>query len=192
MPITYHCQRCGRSGKAKDELAGRIVKCPGCDASIEMPGAPKVTAPPLPPVKDLGAEIDAYFAAEPGPPPPPPPSYAVGDLPQPEQPESAGEALAWREDVRGQLQKIVDEQARQGKQPSFPDGCVAHGLTFVALFIGIITVTGSLASLVGFYFRDALGKNEIWEDPDIVGITFGAIFLAAGLLGLASIARGNR
>lgn len=39
MPINYKCPKCGRSGKTRDDLAGRIVKCPGCDGSIELPPA---------------------------------------------------------------------------------------------------------------------------------------------------------
>ena len=36
MPITVSCQ-CGKSFQAKDELAGRRVKCPSCGSGIQIP-----------------------------------------------------------------------------------------------------------------------------------------------------------
>ena len=39
MPIKVTCQ-CGSSFAARDELAGRAVKCPNCDQPIRIPGGP--------------------------------------------------------------------------------------------------------------------------------------------------------
>lgn len=36
MPIATACD-CGKSGKVKEELAGKKVRCPGCGHSINVP-----------------------------------------------------------------------------------------------------------------------------------------------------------
>ncbi len=36
MPISVSCQ-CGKSFQAKDELAGKIVRCPGCGNALQIP-----------------------------------------------------------------------------------------------------------------------------------------------------------
>ncbi len=38
MPIVVHC-RCGKKFKAKDKLAGKKVRCPGCDQPLRIPDA---------------------------------------------------------------------------------------------------------------------------------------------------------
>jgi len=38
MPISVQCSGCGGKFRARDELAGRRVKCPKCSAPIEVPG----------------------------------------------------------------------------------------------------------------------------------------------------------
>ena len=61
MPIPFKCPQCGHEGKARDELEGRIVKCPGCKGSIEielfagldevlksLPPPPAFSPPPAP------------------------------------------------------------------------------------------------------------------------------------------------
>jgi predicted RNA-binding Zn-ribbon protein involved in translation (DUF1610 family) len=37
MPITTHCD-CGRRIRAKDEAAGRKIRCPDCHAVVRLPG----------------------------------------------------------------------------------------------------------------------------------------------------------
>lgn len=47
MPISVNCPACDRKLKAGDHLAGRQVKCPACQAAIQIPSAapePKVPA----------------------------------------------------------------------------------------------------------------------------------------------------
>jgi hypothetical protein len=44
MPIKVTCQ-CGKSFAAKDELAGKAVKCPNCQQPLRIPGAPAAAAP---------------------------------------------------------------------------------------------------------------------------------------------------
>jgi hypothetical protein len=70
MPITLGCPSCGKRFRARDESAGKRVKCPFCQAAVSVPtpdeaaaaGAPTETLPPPPPPRRAA------------PPPPPPPS----------------------------------------------------------------------------------------------------------------------
>src|SRR6185295_17393970 len=39
MPIKVQCS-CGKAFAAKDELAGKTVKCPGCQKPLKIPGGP--------------------------------------------------------------------------------------------------------------------------------------------------------
>ncbi len=39
MTINVNCQDCGKLLKAKDSLAGRRVKCPGCGSGVQIPEA---------------------------------------------------------------------------------------------------------------------------------------------------------
>jgi len=39
MAIAVSCKQCGKSFKAKDELAGRAVRCPGCHSPLKIPSA---------------------------------------------------------------------------------------------------------------------------------------------------------
>ena len=71
MPIKVTCQ-CGKSFAAKDELAGKAVKCPNCQQPLRIPGAPAAAAPgrnlaaPLP---SAAPRQQASSAAAFGPPP---------------------------------------------------------------------------------------------------------------------------
>jgi hypothetical protein len=39
MPIIFHCS-CGKKLQAKDEMAGRHLKCPACHTVLSVPGSP--------------------------------------------------------------------------------------------------------------------------------------------------------
>ncbi len=39
MAIAVSCKQCGKTFKAKDELAGKAVRCPGCQAPLKIPAA---------------------------------------------------------------------------------------------------------------------------------------------------------
>jgi hypothetical protein len=47
MPIKVQCA-CGKAFAAKDELAGKTVKCPGCQKPIKIPGGQAPAAQPKP------------------------------------------------------------------------------------------------------------------------------------------------
>ena len=50
MPIKVTCQ-CGKSFAAKDELAGKAVKCPNCQKPLRIPAASQPVAPAAAPKK---------------------------------------------------------------------------------------------------------------------------------------------
>lgn len=64
MAILYLCEKCGRAGQARDELAGRSAKCPDCGASIELGPAPEPADPAagdrLTPTDELIAALQAF------------------------------------------------------------------------------------------------------------------------------------
>ena len=37
MPITLGCPSCGKRFRARDESAGKKVKCPYCQAAVQVP-----------------------------------------------------------------------------------------------------------------------------------------------------------
>lgn len=110
MPITLGCPSCGKRFRARDESAGKRVKCPFCQAPVQVPtadqaaaaGAPTdvVSAPPFPrsvpspsaadlALPDVSAKPLPYI---PAPPPPPaeapvaaasPADWGAGDAEQP-------------------------------------------------------------------------------------------------------------
>ena len=46
MPITIQCPGCGKSLRAKDELAGRVLACPACKGKIQVPQSSHAAAQP--------------------------------------------------------------------------------------------------------------------------------------------------
>jgi hypothetical protein len=64
MPIKVTCQ-CGKSFAAKDELAGRAVKCPNCQQPLRIPGAPAAA-----PVGGIAAPLPSAAPRQPAAPAP--------------------------------------------------------------------------------------------------------------------------
>jgi hypothetical protein len=60
MPIKVQCA-CGKAFAAKDELAGKTVKCPGCQQPLKIPGSSPAAAKA--PVKPEGAKPPAPVPA---------------------------------------------------------------------------------------------------------------------------------
>ena len=61
MPIKVTCQ-CGKSFAAKDELAGKAVKCPNCQQPLRIPGA---SAPAAAPARNLAAPLPSAAPHQP-------------------------------------------------------------------------------------------------------------------------------
>src|SRR5215218_3038660 len=97
MPITLGCPSCGKRFRARDESAGKRVKCPFCQAAVPVPtsdearsaGAPTETVPAAPPAPVPAATPDEWGTSDPAPGPafslladdPPPPTAAPGRPP---------------------------------------------------------------------------------------------------------------
>src|SRR5580765_2842287 len=61
MPIKVQCA-CGKAFAAKDELAGKTVKCPACQKPLKIPGGSAATAPAA---KPAAAKPAAQAGAKP-------------------------------------------------------------------------------------------------------------------------------
>lgn len=81
MPITLGCPSCGKRFRARDESAGKKVKCPYCQAAVQVPtpeeaasaGAPTAPLPPPPdPIPTASRAPSPPAPPRPAPPPPNP------------------------------------------------------------------------------------------------------------------------
>jgi hypothetical protein len=81
MPIPVACQ-CGAKFAAKDELAGKAVKCPKCGQPLKIPAAGGAPDAPAAAKKPAGAASPTKTAAPKTPPPKPTPApvSAVADI----------------------------------------------------------------------------------------------------------------
>src|SRR5262245_1798800 len=91
MPITLGCPSCGKRFRARDESAGKKVKCPYCQAAVQVPtpeesaSAGAATAP----LPGAPGSAPAFSFSPPAAPPKPPPS---GTRPVPSPPVVASPA----------------------------------------------------------------------------------------------------
>src|SRR5439155_8743870 len=69
MPIDLTCT-CGRALVLRDELAGKVVRCPECQAELTVPAAAVVHPDPEPVLDVLPADPPAIRAEAPSPPSP--------------------------------------------------------------------------------------------------------------------------
>src|SRR6476469_2018576 len=77
MPIKVQCT-CGKAFAAKDELAGKTVKCPACQQPLKVPGGS--AAPAAKPAAAKPASAQGAKPAAPARAPAPSPAAAAGDL----------------------------------------------------------------------------------------------------------------
>ncbi|MDB5309915.1 MAG: ssp5 [Gemmataceae bacterium] len=81
MPITLGCPTCGKRFRARDESAGKRVKCPFCQAAVLVPSAEES--------QNASAPTDVVPIPPPAPPAPPP--AAAAPPPPPTRPAPAVE-----------------------------------------------------------------------------------------------------
>lgn len=72
MKIRFLCGACGKKLKAPPELAGRHIRCSGCDAILMVPGEPAALQPDAEADDEPGAPAEEPGLAHVGLPPPPP------------------------------------------------------------------------------------------------------------------------
>jgi phage FluMu protein Com/uncharacterized membrane protein len=79
MPITLSCPSCGKRFRARDESAGKKVKCPYCQAAVQVPTPDESDTPAaaLPPPPPPGSSMAVPRSAPPSRPLPPPPAPVV-------------------------------------------------------------------------------------------------------------------
>ena len=115
--MTFKCPSCDMQLKAEPEMAGKIVRCPGCDTKLSIPAAaasllpiPSGVTPPAP------ADTDPFGAV-----------YEHGTS-APEQPLFTGST---ERGERGGWEEI---------DPTNPNGLLSFGIGFVlfVLWIGIL------------------------------------------------------
>jgi hypothetical protein len=86
MPITLGCPSCGKRFRARDESAGKRVKCPYCAAAVSVPTAEEAAA--------AGAPTAPLSPPSP-PPPPPKPGPRSGPAAAPSGPASVATPEDW-------------------------------------------------------------------------------------------------
>ena len=115
--MRFQCSACGQQVKVADMLAGKMVRCPSCRTTVQVPSASAPSsAPPSrkleaddstdgPKLSDFGPPVvvqptlsddDETFGFQPTPPPPPiqPPPFPMSQPPIPQPPPVAGIANA--------------------------------------------------------------------------------------------------
>src|SRR5439155_21725084 len=70
MPITLGCTSCGKRFRARDESAGKKVKCPYCQAAVQVP-TPEESDNAAAPTASVPVPPASTAAPRPGPPAPP-------------------------------------------------------------------------------------------------------------------------
>jgi hypothetical protein len=133
MPLAVTCA-CGKSFHVKDELAGKKIKCPFCQAIVEVPAAGPAPAVPAPaavqPAKALLVEDDPPVAAQ---------------IPS--------QAAIVEEDF--------DERPRRGKKPKRAAKGGSSTMLFVGLGVGgVLLLFCCIGGGIGGYFLFLAGPGD--------------------------------
>ncbi len=131
MSISLRCPKCIKEFRARDELAGKRVKCPACGQRFQVtpPSGPKLPPVPEPPAEEFAPEEDANAEPTAWEPEPNPGEPAIPDEPQPEYqayPPAAVEtgappAYGWPQSYQPAQQPYAPESyALQGQYAQWP------------------------------------------------------------------------
>lgn len=77
MPITLGCPSCGKRFRARDESAGKKVKCPYCQSAVQVPSPDESASAGAPTAPLPTAPVGGPPRSSPGRPLPPPPAPVV-------------------------------------------------------------------------------------------------------------------
>lgn len=167
MPITLGCPSCAKRFRARDESAGKKVKCPYCQAAVQVPSAddfapesgpvappaPLLT-PPAPPVRPPSARAAAapvpstqsgdWGALPKGPAAAPPPSTTPEPVPRP-----TTRGPVEKEKERPKPAKTPLEKYQESLQPSPESGSVS-GWKRVRRGLGWVQFALFWLALIGF------------------------------------------
>lgn len=163
MPILLACA-CGKKMKARDELAGKKVKCPGCGAAVAVPlpeeeAEPEIAAVEAAPERrpdpaQAVREKEPARAAKGGPPPLPPPLPAPKSRrPDPDDDEEDDEPSA-------EAPKKRTRRSRRGSDGGFAPLSAAD---FPSHYLCKAGFKKRLLSLQpdGFWFADGLDGKDL-------------------------------
>jgi hypothetical protein len=107
MPIKVQCA-CGKAFAAKDELAGKTVKCPGCQKPLKIPGGQAAAA------KEPAKAAAKTASAKPGAPKPPATKPTAGKSASASKPTAAPSSAAANADL---FDEIGLQAAAAGTRP---------------------------------------------------------------------------
>jgi hypothetical protein len=167
MAISVTCS-CGRSLRAKDEAAGKRVRCPGCGNTVEVPA----------PVADVEDEALAGLMSAPNeydmaPPPPPPLPSAAPPMMRP-PPPPPGQPKNWG---TPDLTPAGGKPAKAARQPRvvFEQGW--FGNVNSGVIGGVLMIVIAVA-----WFGLGLMANRIFFYPPILAV-IGLMSVFKGMTG---------
>jgi Zn-finger nucleic acid-binding protein len=156
MPIKVVCPSCGRTLNARDEHAGRTLKCPACAAAVTVPAAPQ--------------EVDDLVEAEAAPPPRRPAPRRDDDYDN-------------RDDDRGYDDRDYDRPRRQVGPNIFANKGLS-GPGTILMFCGIAVLVLLLVS-VFFPWRSGNVSVNFPGAPREIGFPGGGMGISApGISGI--------
>ena len=190
MPITLGCPSCGKRFRARDESAGKKVKCPYCQAAVSVPTSDEAAAAgaPTAPLPDSGSLPAAPARASAAPPPrprPPPPAAPVvvsGDWgalptspppappppppePEPELPAPLSLARGGKERPKPAKGEPAAKAKGKGKEKT-PEEILAGGWRAVRRGLFWVQVALLWLSLIGFIgFGKTVYSRSVGELP---------------------------
>src|SRR3989442_876187 len=155
MPITFSCS-CGKTLRTKDDLAGKRIKCPHCDAVLVVPDDEFETVEAFEAVDETPAERSA---AEPGPP--------DSDRPRRKKKKSKKQRLREKQQVNEDYERWLVRSYWRKR--------IFRGIAFLVL--GAIVIAGGIYMLV----QHEKDINPLYSVLMILG---GAVAVGRGLFGL--------
>jgi biopolymer transport protein ExbB/TolQ len=109
--VKFKCPSCGMSLKAEPEMAGKVVRCPGCNTKLQIPESAAASSP-----------TSAV---------PPPAASSFGGLPPPD----AAASMPAPGSTTSYLDERPERMGWKEADPTNPNGWVAFGIGLVVTFM---------------------------------------------------------
>ncbi|MEL7496629.1 MAG: MJ0042-type zinc finger domain-containing protein [Planctomycetota bacterium] len=198
MAIKVQCQNCSASFKAKDELAGRRVKCPKCKQPISIPAAAPAPQPvgggynPLldllddeevksvtrgPVCDNCGSEvtpgsvicIDCGFNQETG-------SQLETEIEVDDVGYAADSSMTDAERIMAKAERDIEDMPVTSDEQDFGDGSESYVIAMIAAVIGMV--------LIGVGLIIILSMEQLSTVVNPAGISFVASIVLYNLMGI--------